>query len=501
MLCVGFTSAFISTTAVVIVFIKMISELHAQGKLEHIKYLLPISFAGIVGGSATLMGTSTNLIVNEIAERRGIDSLRFFEFTDMGFVFMAITIVVVTILVRVVIKSSDKKAVSEDYNLEQFVTLIGLVEDSPFIDTKIKDIPVFDNEDISILSIGQFNSGSFKPSKYYRLQKDDKIVIRATVEMLAKLQDQSDFTILESDKNTAIASNENKNFEFYEVIVMPGSDVIGRSLRTVTRLLGEKAKPIAIKKHKSILQRKFRIVNDLKSKVRIEVGDRILLYADKFKLKDLQEEQSLLLFEEFSDLSNTSVFKRNFSIAVLLLVVILAATGVCNILLSTLIGSFLMLFSGATELSSAYKAINWPIIFLLAGMIPIGVAMSNTGADDWLINQLMLIFSTFTPTVVLACLFLFTMLMSGVVSNNATAIIMTPIAIALAVKLDVDPKAFILAIMFSANFSFFTPIGYQTNTIIYGMGLYRFKHFLIIGGVLSLLLWIASVIMLKMRYL
>jgi di/tricarboxylate transporter len=144
-----------------------------------------------------------------------------------------------------------------------------------------------------------------------------------------------------------------------------------------------------------------------------------------------------------------------------------------------------------------YHRINWQVIFLLAGMIPLGIAMNNTGADKWISDHLLAILSGQSNLVVIGLIFLITMLMSSVVSNNATAIIMTPIAIAVAVGLDLSMKPFILSVLFGANFSFFTPMGYQTNTLIYGMGFYKFKHFFIIGGILSIILWVLGTFMLS----
>ncbi|WP_235295876.1 SLC13 family permease [Portibacter marinus] len=501
MVAVGTISAFISTTAVVIVFIKMISELHAQGKLDNAMYLLPISFAGIVGGSATLMGTSTNLIVNEIAERRGVTKLGFFEFTGFGLVFMAIAIVVVAILVPFVIRKRKRGPLIDAYQIDDYITNIQLSSTSAYAGQTIKEIPSLNEDDINILSVERRNTGVFSPSKFYRIDQNDKILIRATVEKLAELKDNDEYVILNAKDNIATDEHDRDDFEIGEVIVMPGSNVIGSSLKQLTNMFGNSAIPLAIKKHKTILNQKSRIVKDLDSTITIEAGDRILLSTNKDFLSELERERNFLLFEEYEDVTAVRPWRRNFAILTLLIVVGLAASGTTNILLATLIGSFLLIFTGATSLSNAYKAINWPVIFLLAGMIPIGIAMQNTGADDFLINQLTILFSSLAPTIVMALLFLFTMVMSGVISNNATAIIMTPIAIALALKLDIDPKAFILAVMFSANFSFFTPIGYQTNTIIYGMGIYRFKHFLVIGGILSFLLWIAAIYLLQMRYL
>ena len=189
--------------------------------------------------------------------------------------------------------------------------------------------------------------------------------------------------------------------------------------------------------------------------------------------------------------------KRMLSFAILILVVGLAASGILSILISAITGVSLLLLTRCLELNDVYHRVNWQVIFLLAGMIPLGIAMNNTGADKWISDHLLDILSGQSHIVIIGLIFLITMLMSSVVSNNATAIIMTPIAIAVSVGLDLTMKPFILAVLFGANFSFFTPMGYQTNTLIYGMGIYKFKHFLIIGGILSIVLWVLGTFMLS----
>jgi di/tricarboxylate transporter len=181
---------------------------------------------------------------------------------------------------------------------------------------------------------------------------------------------------------------------------------------------------------------------------------------------------------------------------VLLAVIAMAATGLLSILVSAITGVAALLVTNTLDLNNVYKKINWQIIFLLAGMIPLGIAMHNSGADMFISKQLLGFLEDQPKIIIIGTLFLVTMLMSGIISNNATAIIMTPIAISIAQGLNLDFKPFILATMFAANFSFYTPVGYQTNTLIYGIGDYKFKHFFVIGGVLSLILWVVATLLL-----
>ena len=179
------------------------------------------------------------------------------------------------------------------------------------------------------------------------------------------------------------------------------------------------------------------------------------------------------------------------------MVVGLAASGVLTILSSTLCGVGLLLITNCISLSKIYKKVNWQIIFLLAGMIPLGIAMNNSKTDIWISEMLLNFLTGQNNIIILGVLFAITMIISGFISNNATAVIITPIAITLAAGLNLPAKPFILAVMFAANFSFFTPMGYQTNTLIYGTGAYKFRHFLIIGGLLSIILLVVGTLLLS----
>ena len=188
------------------------------------------------------------------------------------------------------------------------------------------------------------------------------------------------------------------------------------------------------------------------------------------------------------------------AIGILIGLVLLAACGILPIMISALAGAFGMAITRCVNIHKAYREMNWGIIFLLAGMIPLGSAMSNTGADTFLANQFVQLLGEGNPSVFISALFIFTMLMSGFISNNATAILLTPIAISIAVKTGLDPKPFILTVMFGANMSFFTPIGYQTNTLILSPGNYKFRDFLLVGGILTVICWIIATLVIPWVY-
>jgi len=507
MLITAGISAFISTTAVVIIFIKIIAEVSKRFNISQSKLLLPISFAGILGGSCTLMGTSTNLIINSVAKDLGAERFTFFEFSLFGCVFLVVGIIVVTIASRWLPKETIK-SIEDEYGLRNFVTTVLIEENSKLINKKIEDTFLFENPEVSLLKLTRNIQITNAPGKYITLKEGDKLLLMCDIDSLSKMKETEGLSIykkstIENDKNKEsdsvekIPEKEILDVTLVELLILQGSTLIGKSLKQIGMNSIQNATPIAIKKRINIRNTKERLIRKNIEKITLKPGDRLLVEVPKSDFSNLYQIENVAVLKEHESKQATNTFKRTSAFIILIMVIGLAASGVLSILLSSLTGVGLLLLTKCLTLNDVYHRVNWQVIFLLAGMIPLGIAMNNTGADTLISDYLLSVLNGQSKTVIIGVIFLITMLMSGVVSNNATAIIMTPIAIAVAVGLDLSMKPFILSVLFGANFSFFTPMGYQTNTLIYGMGFYKFKHFLIIGGILSLTLWILGTFMLS----
>ncbi|WP_308992330.1 SLC13 family permease [Mariniflexile litorale] len=498
-------SAFISTTAVVVVFIKIINQLSEKYKIPQSKLLLPISFAGILGGSCTLMGTSTNLIVNAVAKNLGAEKLGFFEFSLLGIIFLIVSIVYLTISLRW-LPWDNTQSLSKDYEIDNYLTKVRINPDSKLVGKKIQESFLFENPDVSLLQLIRDNRIHNSPGKYITLKQDDELLLLCDLENLSRIKtsenlsvyEEKGFNELDDDKKKEITNGLSELDEqvFVELLMLPGASLLGKNLGSLRNFMSQDVIPLAIKKRKTLINLKDRMVRSSMNRLVLKSGDRLLVEISKEKLPTLQTMENVVLLQEFDNVNRKSKFKRYFSLSVLLLVILLAATGLLSIMVSALTGVCLLLITKNLDLNTVYKKVNWQIFFLLAGMIPLGFAMHNTGADMWVSEKLLSFLGGQPNYIIVGTLFFVTMVLSGVVSNNATAIIMTPIAISVAQGMHLDFKPFILAVMFAANFSFFTPVGYQTNTLIYGIGNYRFKHFLFIGGVLSLILWILATFLL-----
>lgn len=496
-------SAFISTTAVVIIFIKIVSQLAEKYNFSSSKLLMPISFAGILGGSCTLMGTSTNLIVNSLAKEAGAESLGFFEFSFIGLAFVLVGVIFMTIASRFLPKDKSKD-LQEDYGIDKYVFSIKVKPEASFIGKKIADIDFLTNQNGHILKLIRDRQVINAPGKYVTIQEDDELILLSEISEITDLSATNEISFNEKqEENNAKIDNEeqqqseNKKLTYVELLILPGSEMIGKTIKNLRNMSLQGAFPIAINKRKNIRNTQERLLRKNVDNIRVKPGDRLLVETQTTAISRLNSIQNIAILNEHDYKIGKTTLQKSIALIILLGVIGLAASGVLSILGASLTGVAAMLLTNSISLENVYHKINWQIIFLLAGMIPLGVAMTNTGADTWLSENLLTLLDGQTPTVVIALLFGFTMLISGTISNNATAIIMTPIALSLAAGLSLPVKPFILAVMFAANFSFFTPVGYQTNTLIYGTGIYKFKHFLIIGGMLSIILWILATFILS----
>lgn len=494
MLISGTISSFISTTAVVIVFIKLMTELSIRYQIPQGKLLLPISFAGIMGGSCTLMGTSTNLVVNAVARQLGAERFSFFEFTQYGAIFLIIGIVIVTIAAIWWLPSGKTDNLSSSYHLDEYLTTVTIDEDSDLIGKRIEETFLFNNNAIKVLKLIRDDIETKKPGKYITLKANDVLLLLCKMEDILKLKEDNRFTISgqeeasEEEDEKPKKDNKPKN-TIIELLMLPGAPLLNKRLSDLQEYMIHGALPLAIKKRKRIGNETERLMHVSIDRVALKVGDRLLVEIPEHKIPEFAPDENMAVLQSYIAPAYVKPAKKYISFSILLLVIAAAATGLATVLTAALSGCALLLLTNCINLTHVYNKINWEIIFLLAGMFPLGIAMHNSGADVWLSDQLINLLQGKDPVLALAIIFGVTMFISGLISNNATAVIMTPIAIAFAKGMELPLRPFILAVLFAANFSFFTPMGYQTNTLIYSMGIYKFKHFLVIGGILSLTLW------------
>ncbi len=485
MIAVGFFSAFINNTPVVAIFIPILLDVSRDIHVSRSKLLMPMSFASMFGGICTLIGTSTNILVSSIAESNGIPAFTMFEFAPIGIVLFLIgTIYMLAIGIRLIPDRRMEGDLIESFRLQEYITEVVLLPNSSTIGCKIKDAPLVKEIDVAIIEIIREGEKIPVPSPDTVLQIADVLRIRCDLEKFKKIQARTGILFKPQFKwhDEDVESSETK---LVEAVVALDSYFINKTLQELEFRENFGASVLA-------LRHRGRLMRDKLSDTKLNAGDALLLEVKADRYKQLVENPSFVITSEIE----TEKFRKSRLIPALIIVlgVILTATfGIMEIVVSSIIGSILMVLVGCIRMEEAYKAIEWRIIFLLAGVLTLGIALENSGAAKLLSAAIVDSVGSWGGKVgVLSAFFLITSLLTGVMSNNATAALLAPIAIGTAKAFEVSPRPFLVAVMIAASASFMTPVGYQTNTLIYGPGQYRFMDFIKVGTPLNIILWIAA---------
>ncbi len=481
MLIAGVSSAFISTTAIVIVFMRILVKLSKSIPTNLSRLLMPLSFAGILGGSCTLLGTSTNLLVSSIAQDAGVKAFSVFEFTHIGVILFISGLIYMLLFGRFLIpKRKQEQELSNTYNVQEYLTEFIVTETSKLVGKRVDEIEYFKDDEIDLIQIKRSNDIIF-PDELRLFQVHDTLLMKCNVEKLTKIRrdDQLKLAPLQSTMN-----DERLNagdLTLCEVFIKPNSKLVGKYIDKAEIKRQYDAIPLAIRKSSKYYSFNF-------DSLKIEAGDTLLMEVGRTNFKNFYNRSDIIVLQEHEELA-AKTNKRYIAASILILVVLIAAFNVLPILHSALLGCIAMILSGCLDLQRAYRRIEWNVFFLLAGIIPLGTAMENTGASQLIADSFLNTFGDVSPRILVAVLFLITMSLSSVISNNATAILFAPIAISIALNLGIDARPLLLTIMLAANMSFLSPIGYQTNTLVYSVGEYRFIDFFKVGGLLSLIIW------------
>lgn len=504
MLTAGLLSAFMNNTPIVAIFIPLVLGAAAQLKTSASKLLMPLSYASMFGGVCTLIGSSTNILVSTIAERSGLRPFSMFEFAPLGLIFFAVgAVYMLTIGVRLIPDRRSEAGLSESYGMGEYLTEIELLPEAKSVGTRLGSSPLEKELEVEILELIRGNRRTLLPRAGTRLEAGDLLRVRCDVKRIRELQQRAGIrltTLPESPEREPRATArpqkpaapENGLPEgpdpeealLVEAVVAPNSMLEGKSLKQIRFRDRFGATALAIRHHGNVLHEKT-------EEARLHAGDTLLLEVRRGDLPALQEHPAFLLA---SEVGLPTFRKRKMPLAVLILtgVVATAAWGVVPIVIGAVVGAILMVMTRCVTLEEAYTAIEWKVIFLLAGILTLGVALEKTGAALWLANLLTGSLRQWGPYVLVAVFYLLTSLLTETMSNNATAALLAPIAIATAETLGISARPLLMAVTFAASSSFMTPVGYQTNAMIYGPGQYRFADFVRVGTPLNVLFWILA---------
>ncbi|GKS64599.1 membrane protein [Nitrospira sp.] len=486
MTCIGAISAFINNTAAVAMLLPVVMDTARNMRMAPSKLLMPLSFASMFGGVCTLIGSSTNILVSSIAERYGQPGLGMFEMTQLGLVFFfAGTAYMLVVGSRLIPDRRREDDLTQRFAMGEYLTEIVLLPEAKSVGRTIADAPLGKDIDLEILEVRRHAGRLQLPGPHTMLQADDVLLVRCNAAQITRLQEREGIT-LKSEMQWRDKDLESDETRLMEAVVAPYSVLDGRSVRGIRFKDNFGATVLAIRHHGELVH------ENLNARI-LRGGDMLLLKVRTDSFKRLRDSPAFVMLSDVG-LSMFRTQKLLTALAIIAAVVGAAALNVVPIVISAISGCALLILTGCLTMEEAYQAVEWKIIFLLAGVLTLGVALEKTGTALLLSNWLIATVGLWGPIALVSVFYLITSLLTEAMSNNATAALLTPIAIAAAQSLEVDPRPFLMAITFAASASFMTPVGYQTNTLIYGPGQYTFKDFLRVGAPLNILFWILATI-------
>lgn len=491
---VGSVSAFINNTPVVATFIPVVNGAARRLNQSPSKYLIPLSYAAIFGGTCTLIGTSTNLLVSGIAADHGAEPFSMFLMAPIGLTFVLVgTLYMMFIGRRLTPDTMDTEDLTQQERIQNFLTEVRVVADSA--KHRMKDVFGRDGVNVDVERLKRGKEVVSGPSGDMLLETDDVLLVRGNMKHIKRLVEHDFLEISGSLKQSEFPDEETL---LVEVVILPNSELAYKKLAQVDFLEKYNANVLAIR------QRGAQKFSDLKD-VTLRPGDILLLQTSSrgYRLLQSAENQFQSPFLSLRQLGLRKPNLRNMAIAgsVIAAVILLASTGVVSIMIAAIAAIVLLGFMGLLRMADVYRAIDWQVIFLLAGALSLGAAMDKSGISqrigDFLVHALG---EAWGPVAIVSALYLITAVLTEIMSNNAAAALMAPVAISIGAGLGLSPVPFLLAVTFAGSASFMTPIGYQTNTMVYSAGNYKFTHFTRVGAPLALMFWLIATLLIPVFY-
>ena len=464
-------SAIMNNTPVVVVMIPVMVQLSKTLGIKASKLLIPLSYAAIMGGSLTLIGTSTNLLVDGVARNQGLEPFGIFEILPIGLVVCVWGLLYLSIFAPRLLPDRDSMAnMLSDRSKMKFFTEAVIPPDSNLIGRDVMGVQLFKREGVRLIDVVRGDQSLRRDLSDVALQVGDRVVLRTQMTELLSLQANKELRRV--DQVSAVETTT------VEVLISPGCKMVGRSLGSLRLRRRYGVYPLAVHRRNQNIGRHL-------DALVVKVGDTLLLEGAPADIQRLSVEMDMV------DVSHPSAraFRRAhapIAIAALAGIVGLAALNVAPILLLAVIAVAVVLVTGCIDADEAFSFVDGQLLALIFGMLAVGAGLQNSGAIALIVDSVSPGMAMVPAPLVVLVVFLLTSTLTEIVSNNAVAVIMTPIAISLGTALGLDPRPLVVAVMIAASCAFATPIGYQTNTLVYGPGGYKFSDFMRVGIPLNL---------------
>ncbi|HKL48549.1 MAG TPA: SLC13 family permease [Desulfuromonadales bacterium] len=491
MLTVAFFSAFINNIGATAVLMPVVIGIARRLHMPPSKLLIPLAFGSLLGGVCTLIGTPPNILMNELLQEYTGESFSMFDFTPVGVVILLAGIVYMVLVGRHLLPSRKAGTLTEAYQVKEYITEVEILEGSPLAGQTISKTNLEGDFDLKIRAILRNKQKIPFPRRNRKLMEKDILFLEGNPEGILKVRQKKGLAVV-PERDNPIGRISGEELVVVEASLTPTSDMVGKTLREVRFAHTYGLAVLAIWRSGAPVVKKV-------DHVALKFGDVLLVQGPEENVKHLGEMHDFLLLGGVAP-ESYQPRKAPFAIAVLLGVVVAASSGLLPIMLSATLGALILVLGRCLTTKEAYEAIDWSIIILIAGTLPLGYAMQNSGAAEIIADLINQWVGPMGPWIVLGAIFLITFLLTGIMSHAASAVLIAPIAVNAAMALDVSAKPFFMAVAIAASSCFMTPISHQSNALVMGPGGYHFFDYTKVGTPLNLIIWILATLIIPLIF-
>ncbi|MEM9809928.1 MAG: SLC13 family permease [Pseudomonadota bacterium] len=475
-------SAFLNNTPVVVMFVPIIAAIAAQGGISSSRLMMPLSFLSILGGMCTTIGSSTNLLAVEAFQVAGGPKLAFFSLLPMGLVLLAVGSVYIAFASKFILPNRSNPEGTGTKDGRQFVAQLSLDRGNPLIGQGAKAGQFSDLPDITVRMIQRKDEVILPPFDDAKLRLHDKLIIAGTRDTLTNLLRKRPQILDSFMSEVETLEGASGELTMVEAVVAPGSRIIGRSINQIRFRFQTNCVILG-------MQRRSRMIRAELASIRLEAGDVLLILGDRSDVSALRSDRDIIMLERSMQELPEPAHAR-WAAAIFIGVVGVVASGTLPVAVAAIIGATAMVAAGCLNVRQASRAVDRRVYLLVGVALAMGLALERTGGASMIASIFAPIAETGGITALLAIVFLITAILTNLLSNNATAVLLTPIGVSTAAAAGIDPVVVVMTIIYAANCSFATPVAYQTNLLVMGPGHYGFRDFIRVGVPLTLLLWI-----------
>jgi len=474
-------SAFINNIGAAAVLLPMVTGVAKKAEIAASRLLMPLAYGSLIGGFCTLIGTPPNILINELMYEYSGQEFRMFDFTPLGLMVVIISISYMMLFGRRLLPNNPPASIQQLNQVKAYISEIRLTEDSAYVGKTLQETGLAADFQLKIRSLMREQLKITSPRKSIVLRAGDTLFLEGKPEQLLKLKEVKGLEVV---PGSAQSKPSEEKLQVAEVALTPNNELVGKTLREVHFRDTHGLNVLAIwRRGEPVVKRVDHVI--------LKFGDMLLIEGPESKILHLSDKHDFLLL---GGIKPEPYLPKKAPLAILIMfAVILTVTGgLLPIMHAAALGAAAMILTRCIKLTDAYESINWPVIMLIAGTLPLGLAMETSGASAYLATRLTDLAGPYGPWLTLSVLFLLTMLLTCIMSNAATAVLLAPIAFDLSVHFGVNPQPFFMAVALAASTCFMTPVSHQSNALVIGPGGYVFADYLKVGTPLNILVWLAA---------